>query len=66
MKPQFPAANSIKGRRGQLKFGFVPGAEYGPAKRWPRFAEVAEEIAARFPVQWILFGTSGDADSRLT
>src|SRR5207253_3717234 len=61
MEPQFPAANSIKGRRDQLKFGLCPGAEYGPAKRWPRFAEVAQEIASRFPVQWVLFGTAGDA-----
>src|SRR5438132_7944985 len=60
VKPQFPAANSIKGRRDHFKFALCPGAEYGPAKRWPRFAEVAEEIAARFPVQWILFGTAGD------
>ena len=60
VKPQFPAANPIKSRRAQFKFALCPGAEYGPAKRWPRFAEVAEEIAARFPVRWILFGTAGD------
>jgi lipopolysaccharide heptosyltransferase II len=58
--PQFPAANPIKSRRAQFKFALCPGAEYGPAKRWPRFAEVAEEISARFPVRWILFGTAGD------
>src|SRR6478609_9143819 len=58
--PQFPAANPIKSRRDHFKFALCPGAEYGPAKRWPRFAEVAEEIAARFPVRWILFGTAGD------
>jgi heptosyltransferase-2 len=61
IQPQFPAANSINGRRDQLKFALCPGAEYGPAKRWPRFTEVAQEIASRFPVQWILFGTAGDA-----
>src|SRR5439155_24831282 len=60
VKPQFPAANPIKSRRDHFKFALCPGAEYGPAKRWPRFAEVAEEIAARFPVRWILFGTAGD------
>src|SRR5205807_10498149 len=58
--PQFPAANPIKSRRAQFKFAFCPGAEYGAAKGWPRFAEVAEEISARFPVRWILFGTAGD------
>jgi heptosyltransferase-2 len=61
IEPRFAAANSIKGDRAHLKLAMSPGAEYGPAKRWPRFAEVAEEISARFPVQWILFGTSGDA-----
>jgi len=58
--PEFPPANSITDRREQFKFGLCPGAEYGPAKQWPRFAEVAQEIAGRFPVQWILFGTAGD------
>jgi len=60
VKPKFSPANSIPDRREQLKFGLCPGAEYGPAKQWPRFAEVAQEIAGRFPVQWILFGTAPD------
>src|SRR5881227_3642583 len=60
VEPHFPPANSINGSRDQFRFALCPGAEYGPAKRWPRFAEVAEEIAARFPVRWILFGTAGD------
>jgi len=63
MTPEFPPANSITDRREQFKFGLCPGAEYGPAKQWPRFAEVAQEIAGRFPVQWILFGTAGDGPS---
>ena len=61
--PEFSPANSITDRREQFKFGLCPGAEYGPAKQWPRFAEVAQEIAGRFPVQWILFGTAGDGPS---
>jgi heptosyltransferase-2 len=60
VKPEFPPANSITDRRAQFRFGLCPGAEYGTAKQWPRFAEVAQEIAGRFPVQWILFGTAGD------
>jgi heptosyltransferase-2 len=46
------------------KVGLCPGAEYGPAKRWlpERFAEVATTVSAQHPVQWILFGTSGDAE----
>jgi heptosyltransferase-2 len=59
----FPAARSINCKRQPLKFALCPGAEYGPAKRWlpDRFAEVAGEIGAEFPVQWILFGTANDA-----
>jgi lipopolysaccharide heptosyltransferase II len=46
------------------KVGLCPGAEYGPAKRWlpERFAEVATAVSAQRPVQWILFGTAGDAE----
>ena len=45
------------------KIGLCPGAEYGPAKRWfpERFAEVAIAVSAQRPVEWILFGTPGDA-----
>jgi heptosyltransferase II len=60
VNPQFPPARLIAKGREHFKFGLCPGAEYGPAKQWPRFAEVAQEIAGRFPVQWILFGTAGD------
>ena len=47
----------------RFKLGLSPGAEYGPAKRWlpVRFAEAAAAVAARSPVQWILFGTKNDA-----
>ena len=48
---------------GRAKIALCPGAEYGPAKRWlpERFAETAKAVAARSPVQWVLFGTKGDA-----
>ena len=48
---------------GPAKIALCPGAEYGPAKRWlpERFAETAKTVAARSPVQWILFGTKNDA-----
>jgi len=47
------------------KIGLCPGAEYGPAKRWlpERFAGVAAAVSAQRPVQWVLFGTSGDTES---
>ena len=44
-------------------FGLAPGAEYGPAKRWPadRFIAVAREIQTRTNCFWVLFGGANDA-----
>ncbi len=43
--------------------GLNPGAEYGPAKRWPvdRFVAAAQEIQKRTNCVWLLFGGKGDA-----
>lgn len=42
--------------------GLNPGAEYGPAKRWPaeRFAEVAIETSKRGPCAFVVFGGGRD------
>jgi heptosyltransferase-2 len=42
---------------------FAPGAEYGPAKRWParHFAELGKTLAARGEQVW-LFGSAKDAE----
>jgi heptosyltransferase II len=47
----------------QPVFGLNPGAEYGPAKRWPveRFIAAAREIQQRTNCAWLLFGGEGDA-----
>ena len=47
----------------QPLFGLNPGAEYGPAKRWPveRFIAAAQEIQKRTSCVWLLFGGKGDA-----
>jgi len=47
----------------QPVFGLNPGAEYGPAKRWPveRFIAAAKEIQQRTNCVWLLFGGKGDA-----
>src|SRR5882724_9150270 len=45
-------------------FGLNPGAEYGPAKRWPveRFIAAAKEIQQRTDCVWILFGGKGEIE----
>jgi ADP-heptose:LPS heptosyltransferase len=43
--------------------GLNPGAEYGPAKRWPAqsFAAVARDISGKLGnCLWLAFGTAGD------
>lgn len=46
-----------------LWLGLNPGAEYGPAKRWPieRFIETANRLHKKINCGWILFGGPGDA-----
>lgn len=45
------------------KIGLVPGAEYGPTKRWfpERFAEVIRAVSAACECEWVLFGVQKDA-----
>ncbi|HOX02290.1 MAG TPA: lipopolysaccharide heptosyltransferase II [Candidatus Paceibacterota bacterium] len=42
--------------------GLNPGAEYGPAKRWPvdRFVDTVRRVSARARVHWLLFGGGSD------
>jgi len=48
---------------GECWLGLNPGAEYGPAKRWPleRFASVAKTFSERSGARWLLFGGPKDA-----
>ncbi len=59
---------AVKGEFGlerivQPVFGLNPGAEYGPAKRWPaeKFIAAAREIQQRTGCLWLIFGGKGDA-----
>ncbi|MFN7141841.1 MAG: lipopolysaccharide heptosyltransferase II, partial [Limisphaerales bacterium] len=47
---------------GGLVFGLNPGAEYGPAKRWPadRFVKTAARLWEQTGCHWILFGGKAD------
>ena len=49
--------------RGKPVVAFCPGAEYGPAKRWPAryFAELAAKLATRGHAVW-LFGSGKDRE----
>src|SRR5262249_51363157 len=53
-------------RSNALRIAVGAGASYGSAKCWPpeRFAEVADNLKARFDAEVILFGTS--AESQVT
>ena len=44
--------------------GLNPGAEYGPAKRWPvgRYIDVANKIRKQTNGAWILFGGNNDGE----
>jgi heptosyltransferase-2 len=44
-------------------FGLNPGAEYGPAKRWPveKFIAAARDIQQRTGCEWLIFGSQADA-----
>ena len=47
---------------GRLVLGLVPGAEYGPAKRWmpESFGAVARRVREEAGVEWRIFGVEGD------
>jgi heptosyltransferase II len=49
-------------RDGRPVLGLNPGAEYGPAKRWPaeKFAAAARELSSRTDCVWVLFGGKSD------
>jgi lipopolysaccharide heptosyltransferase II len=40
--------------------GLCPGAEYGPAKRWTKFGQVAKKLSERRGIHWLIFGTASE------
>lgn len=42
--------------------GLCPGAEYGPAKRWPYFGEAARILAEKYQLNWLIFGTAQESE----
>jgi heptosyltransferase-2 len=57
IEPPRPAMDT-----GLLVLGLVPGAEYGPAKRWmpESYAEVAHRVREETGAQWRIFGVAAD------
>ena len=56
-------ANNTAAGKPLILLGLNPGAEYGPAKRWPAqsFAAVTHEVSRRMPnCLWLAFGGAGD------
>jgi len=49
---------------GPVRVSLCPGAEYGPAKRWPieRYRSVMEEISKDHDLTWVIVGTAKEAD----
>jgi lipopolysaccharide heptosyltransferase II len=47
-----------------MRVALCPGAEYGPAKRWPleRYRSVMEEISKDHDLTWVIVGTAKEAD----
>jgi heptosyltransferase-2 len=45
-------------------FALNPGAEYGPAKRWPaeRFIEAAVQLRERYQCRWVVLGGRSDVE----
>ena len=47
-----------------IVLGLCPGAEYGPAKRWPteRFRKTMELVSEKVSCSWVIVGTDRDRD----
>ncbi|GAB4169430.1 MAG: hypothetical protein Fur0032_07950 [Terrimicrobiaceae bacterium] len=49
-------------KREEIILAVCPGAEYGPAKRWPaeKFRNAMERISRRIECRWVIVGAAGD------
>jgi len=55
----------LQGSRTKPVIGLNPGAEYGPAKRWPleRFIETAKLVGKESNCAWVVFGGKNDTEA---
>ena len=59
LPPRAPRANP----GGPLRIALCPGAEYGPAKRWPleNYRAAMEKISKDLDLTWVIVGTAKEA-----
>ena len=60
MEEALPAIPRVAAEPGTV--GLCPGAEYGPAKRWPYFGEAARILAEKHQLNWLIFGTAKEVE----
>ena len=62
--PPPPLSTQWSPPENEIVLGLCPGAEYGPAKRWPakRFREVIERINSLLACRWVILGTAADSE----
>jgi heptosyltransferase II len=63
VEPPPLSARRSPGRNG-IVLGVCPGAEYGPAKRWPteRFQKTMALVSKKVTCSWVVLGTKHDRD----
>jgi lipopolysaccharide heptosyltransferase II len=58
------ASSQLLGHRKamSIRIAIAPGAEYGPAKRWPadRFRNVMDLLSVKHKIEWVLVGTPAE------
>ena len=61
--PELPPRSPRPTPREPLRIALCPGAEYGPAKRWPldRYRAVMDRISRDHDLTWVIVGTAKEA-----
>jgi heptosyltransferase II len=59
----FPVERPRPVPKGPIRIALCPGAEYGPAKRWPleRYRAVMEKVSATQDLTWVIVGTAKES-----
>ena len=67
---QFPRAHFVNNNSLTpcWRIAIAPGAEYGPAKRWPadRFRSVMEQLSVTHDISWTIVGTAAERSIAIT